>query len=654
MKDRTIFVFWRRCYELLAGVFWMIGALVTALYAYYGNFGFRFLFLASIPMFFIGGYRLIQANKLLSFKAKTISLPDLSVSIDQLIKWQTKDKTKSYQGHGFAWGQLHAQMLEDYYTREKKHFDPGSWYMSIRSMLGLVSKYNEAKDTTTIAQGVGKEAPIFLPVEDRFGHRGVGGSTGTGKGRVLTIDIVNSIARGEPGIIIDPKLDKVIVDAAYATLKKQGRESYFYYFNPNTPASSVRLDLLGSYGTLGQLATRIITIIPPGGDDTFKNFAWRAVNAIVHAISIMGEKVTLVKVREAIEQDMSYLVKRAGVYYLSNFDETRQISQAIDSQADTGKAADMVLSTYYAVLKDIHPNRDIESLFGIYSQDQKHYQKLIQNIIPQLTQLTQGDMRDLLSHDPDDGDQRPIISLKMVANTNGVLYINLSSLSDSELAASLGSLLLNDAINLTADRFYYSDQDSLMPLSVWIDEASEVLNASAVKMLNKSRAARVAITLAYQTTSDFQVRLGSLSASEQAFGNMNSKLQLRAVDASTKQYMSDQMGTTTISSINHTLSTQSTTMTSNDFTTGYNKTINTTKEPLVSLEAIGGLSNLSGFLVYDTSLVMKLRVPFIEVPEEDCFVKPTFGPSQFGLLPNFEALTSQATGSLSFQEGLNS
>jgi hypothetical protein len=242
----------------------------------------------------------------------------------------------------------------------------------------------------------------------------------------------------------------------------------------------------------------------------------------------------------------------------------------------------------------------------------------------------------------------------MVANTNGVLYINLSSLSDSELAASLGSLLLNDAINLTADRFYYSDQDSLMPLSVWIDEASEVLNASAVKMLNKSRAARVAITLAYQTTSDFQVRLGSLSASEQAFGNMNSKLQLRAVDASTKQYMSDQMGTTTISSINHTLSTQSTTMTSNDFTTGYNKTINTTKEPLVSLEAIGGLSNLSGFLVYDTSLVMKLRVPFIEVPEEDCFVKPTFGPSQFGLLPNFEALTSQATGSLSFQEGLNS
>lgn len=654
MKDRTIFVFWRRCYELIAGVFWLIGALVTALYAYYGNFGFRFLFLASIPMFFMAIYRLNQANNLLSFKAKTISLPDLSVSIDQLVKWQTKDKTRSYQGHGFAWGQLHAQMLEDYYTREKKHFYPGAWYMSIRSMLGLVSKYNEAKDTTTVAQGIGKEAPVFLPVEDRYGHRGIGGATGTGKGRVLTIDIVNAIVRGEAGIIIDPKLDEVIIDAAYATLKKQGREAYFYYFNPNEPSSSVRLDLLGSYSTLGQLATRIITIIPPGGDDTFKNFAWRAVNAIVHAITIMGQKVTLVKVREAIEQDMSHLVKQTGVYYLSNFDETRQISQTIDSQADTGKAADMVLATYYAALKETHPNADLESLFGIYSQDQKHYQKLIQNIIPQLTQLTQGDMRDLLSHDPDDGDQRPIVSLKMVAHTNGVLYINLSSLSDSELAASLGSLLLNDAINLTADRFYYGDTENLIPLSVWIDEASEVLNAAAVKMLNKSRSARVAITLAYQTTSDFQARLGSLSASEMAFGNMNSKLQLRAVDSSTKQYMSDQMGTTSISTISHTLSTQSTTMTSNDFTTGYGKNINTSKEPLVSLEAIGGLSNLSGFLVHDTSLVMKVRVPFITVPKEECFVKPTFGPSQFGLLPNFEALTSKATGSLSFQEGANS
>jgi conjugal transfer pilus assembly protein TraD len=654
MKDRTIYVFWRRCFELISSVFWLIGALVTALYAYYGNFGFRFLFLASIPMVFIGIYRLTQANSLLAFKAKTISLPDLSVSIDQLIKWQTKDKTKSYQGHGFSWGQQHAQNLEDYYSREKKHFHPGAFYMYIRRIFGLVSKYNEAKDTTTVAQGVGKESPIFLPIEDRFGHRGIGGATGTGKGRVLTIDIVNAIVRGEAGIIIDPKLDEIIVDAAYATLKKQGREAYFYYFNPNAPSSSVRLDLLGSHSNLSQLATRIVTIIPPGGDDAFKNFAWRAVNAIVHAITIMGEKVTLLKVRQAIEQDMSHLIKRTGVYYLSNYDETRQIAQTIDSQADTGKAADMVLSTYYAVLKESHPNPDLESLFGIYSQDQKHYQKLIQNIIPQLTQLTQGAMRDLLSHDPDDGDQRPIVSLRMVADTNGVLYINLSSLTDSELAASLGSLLLNDAINLTADRYYYGDQSTMVPLSVWIDESSEVINASAVKMLNKSRAARVSITLAYQTTSDFQVRLGSLSASEQAFGNMNSKLQLRAVDASTKQYMSDQMGTTTISSINHTLSTQSTTMTSNDFTTGYNKTINTTKEPLVSLEAIGGLSNLSGFLLHDTGLVMKLRVPFITVPKEECFVKPTFGPSQFGLLPSFESLTAEATGSLSFQEGGNS
>ena len=643
MKDRQIYVFWRWPYEMPASAVWFVSATCAALFGYFGNFGFRFLLLASIPMYMLSLIRFFQGASLLNFKSRLQSIPDLNMSLDKLIKLHKAYPGKTYIGHGFDWGQEQTQLYFDYRSRDDAVNHPGEIYMFFRRLLGLASKYQPDDKMHLHGIGYKEERPQYINVSERQQHSVYSGSTGTGKGRKATVDIVGALVRNEPCIIADPKSDDVTLDVIYATMKKFKREKYLYYFSPSHPSSSVRLDLLNSYGSLAQVATRIVNIMPPQKDETFKQFAWRAIFAIVQALTLMGEKLTLVKVRECVQQDMSYLVKRAGAYYFSKFEETQEIAKVVANQPVSSKAADLVVTTYYAQLESKYPSKEMESLFGIYGQDQRHYQKLIQSIIPVLTQLTSGVFRELLSPDPTADDPRPIISLKTVARTRGALYMNLASLSDPETGSSLGSFLLNDSINLVADRYYYKHEmlDDAV-LNYWIDEASDVINKSAISLLNKSRGSQCAVTLMLQSAvNDVAYRMGDKAAAEVALGNLNTKVQLRSVDVPTQEYMSAQCKDTTVKTMDFSLKTQSTTGQDLDYTTSYDKSLRHTESPKVPPDAFADLPNLHFFYIHGTGLVKKVRIPFISVPDSQKFQRPIYGETPFGLLPGFLELVGQ-------------
>ena len=348
---------------------------------------------------------------------------------------------------------------------------------------------------------------------------------------------------------------------------------------------------------------------------------------------------------------MSYLVKRAGAYYFAKFEETRDIAKAVYDQPASAKAAELVVETYYAKLEKKYPSKEMETLFGIYGQDQRHYQKLIQSIIPVLTQLTSGVFRELLSPDPTANDPRPIVSLKTIARTRGVLYMNLASLSDPETGASLGSFLLNDSINLVADRYYYKHEllDNTM-INYWIDEASDVMNKSAISLLNKSRGSQCAVTLMLQSAvNDVAYRMGDSAAAEVALGNLNTKVQLRSVDVPTQEYMSAQCKETTVKTMDYSLKTQSTTGQNLDYTTSYDKSLRHSVEPKVPPDAFADLPNLHFFYIHGTGLVKKMRIPFIHVPPAERFKLPTYGDTPFGLLPGFHEVVGQPKTGVIFE-----
>ena len=646
MKDRRIEVFWRKPYELQAALFWFIGAFVALLYGINGDFGFRFLLLVSIPLACMGVVRLVQANDLLRLKSRTIALPDLKVTIDDVIKMQRKYPDKVYVGHGFEWTQEEVQKAYDYSSRKKELFHPGEWYMSLCRFLGFTSKY--ATDSTYLHALSLHEKPLFMTEESRYSHRAISGASGSGKGTMVALDLIcamvrgtqkNKVGGGSACIMIDPKFDTRLLNLCYYVMKLIKREHHFFLFDPSHASSSCRLDLLSSYNNLAQVATRIVNIMPPSNDETFKKFAFRAVFAICQGITLMNKKITLVLVKHYIQQDLSFLIKDVGVHYFEQFTETRDIAAQIQGTTDLNKAADDVVANYYSLLHDQNPSKELLSLFGLYNQDQRHYQKLIQSIIPDLTLLTQSVYASLLSPSALDDDPRPIVTLDMIARGKAFLYISSTALMDSQVSTSLTTLLLNATAQLVGDRYFYPDESvEPAPLNIFIDEASEVVSYSTIQLLNKSRGSKTSVTLLYQGISDLRDRLNSQEGAEMILANTANKTMMRSIDETTMNYMSQQSGMTTVATMDYSLNTQSTTNQEIDFTTSYGKSLRHVEAPRISPTSIGDLPNLHFFMSYESSKIVKGRIPYLDVPPGEAFTMPKYGPTIFGDLPTFESL----------------
>lgn len=82
-------------------------------------------------------------------------------------------------------------------------------------------------------------------------------------------------------------------------------------------------------------------------------------------------------------------------------------------------------------------------------------------------------------------------------------------------------------------------------VSIFIDEASEVVNEALLQLLNKARGADFSITIATQTFSDLAKRCGSKDATMQLIGNCNTMYSLRVKDEETASVITSSLPNTT-------------------------------------------------------------------------------------------------------------
>lgn len=82
-------------------------------------------------------------------------------------------------------------------------------------------------------------------------------------------------------------------------------------------------------------------------------------------------------------------------------------------------------------------------------------------------------------------------------------------------------------------------------VSIFIDEASEVVNEALLQLLNKARGADFSITIATQTFSDLAKRCGSKDAAMQLIGNCNTMYSLKVKDEETASVITSSLPNTT-------------------------------------------------------------------------------------------------------------
>ena len=477
------------------------------------------------------------------------------------------------------------------------------------------------------------EADIEIPLDDIRGHVGIFGTTGAGKTRLFEIMVTQAIARGDTVFIVDPKGDKDLIERARAECARMGRPERFNLFNPAAPQSSICINPLANWTRPSEIASRVAALMESESTgDPFTGFSWRAINLIAQGLIEMGHKPTLVSLRRYIEGDPGDLLRRAMESWFARrapgweMNIQPYVSSAQNDAANQKFAkniinGDPILTGYVRYYRQDLNARGIEDdaisgLISLVEHNREHFGKMIAGLIPILNMLTSATLGPLLSPGPDEIDAGRVVtdSATLIRN-RAVTIFALDSLSDRTIGSAIGSMVLADLAAVAGER--YNAGDTKDRIWLFVDEASEVVNAPLVQILNKGRGAGFIAICAAQTMADYAARLGSENKARQVLGNMNSMIALRTVDAGTQRYIAESLESARLREVRRSMSgSTSSDKPVGEFSGGVTETLSDSEGDLFPQALLGMLPDFHYIARIAGGRVIKGRFTILERDEK--------------------------------------
>jgi hypothetical protein len=377
-------------------------------------------------------------------------------------------------------------------------------------------------------------------------------------------------------------------------------------------------DPLHSFNRATEVATRVAALIPSEtGNDPFKAFGQMALNHVVQGLIASAERPSLVSLRRYLEGGAEALVARVLEGYLdARIADWRQTAQPfLRGARDADGRARGLLRFYREAVRGRFPSTLVEGLMSLYEHERVHFAKMVSSLMPVLGMLTAAELGPLLSPDAaDPGDTRRLTHMGEVLARGQVAYLGLDSLSDGMVGSAIGSILLADLTAVAGDRYNYGV--GLRPVTVFVDEAAEVINDPFVQLLNKGRGARVRLVIATQTFADFAARTGSEAKARQVLGNVNNLTALRVLDGETQKYVAEALPTVRLKSLVR--SQGSSTHPGNPlvFTGSVDERLVEEEGALFPAQLLGQLPNLHYLALLSGSRVVKGHLPILGVPQQ--------------------------------------
>ena len=601
------------------------------------------------------------------------------------------DVRSVFLGYGFRWQTRHIQRAIEIIKNDTEDMgidragDPSGGFCDPS---GSQVSYGQ-----TWIHGLEPRAmPIWQPLEHIKGHTLIGGTTGAGKTSLFNLLVCQAVYRGECVIIIDPKGDRDLQENARRACAVMGDAGRFANFDLAHPSESVRINPLANFDDPSELASRISVLIP-GEDSAFKAFAWQVVQALSEGLVLAGETPTLTNLYGLVQGGSTSLVIRAIRGYAAKSDpgyaqhrtetipvkagrivlnlsaaqiendekisigknktlkkesdieslmsnisimEERE-SEGVQDVSGSGLPEEIVAAYWVAYFREFmrerHSNSAIWGLIGLFEHDKEHLQKMITNLIPTLSSLTSGQTAALLTPDGAAGDPRPILDLQRITHSGQVTYVGLNCLANPVVGQAVGSIMLADLANVAGSRYNARQQERDVPINLFVDECSEVANASFVQLLNKARGSGFRITAATQTISDFEQKLGSRAAMGQLLGNFNNVLCMRMKDADSMKYMQDLIVKTRVKTVMRTQGTSTASSHPMMASSSIGERLVEEEHSMVPYELLAMLPNFEFFALVSGGAILKCRFPMLS--ERRLTVDEGKGRDYEGLLGRF-------------------
>ncbi|WP_243211215.1 conjugative transfer system coupling protein TraD (plasmid) [Klebsiella pneumoniae] len=609
---------WRPNYEAFEVAGWSAGiASALAVNAYFD--------MPSLPCYMAvtvqaayGIRALPEAYYVYKHKRRLAKKPDvLIMRIEEIIDAMIKYPDSYIFGKGFQWGQKEGQSAFELLKRD-------------------LSKLAAKTDDNFMGLGwihqVGSDSDYVRTVEDLLSlHTLITGTTGSGKTTYYKLIILQAALKGQPLIMVDPKNDEGLAKWMEMCLSFVGRAHKLNYFSLAHPEKSVRISPITNFTRSGEVANRIISVIQRSDStsDPFISFATMSLTSILEMMKMCEIKPTLKSLKTqlgsnitALAELVTHAITKVGreVMPESWFDSMLAARKSRLKSVDAVSIAKICSELY---MSDIRQNKafpDIEAGIDTLSHNREHFQKMILNVMPILSQLTTGFMGDLLSPDTFDPDQleddRPIANIREIISTNGMLYLGLDALADGDTASAVGSIFLSDITSVASEIYNFMQPrgEDVANVMILVDEAAEVVNDQVIKMLNKSRGAGFCMFIASQGTSDFEARLGSEAKMEQIIVNTNHFTALRTPSPKAQKAIMERVPLTKFKYImrGHGSSAGAD---PEQITGSVGERLMEEESELFPAPLLGWLPNLEFFALNQAKVIVKGKVPILSKPK---------------------------------------
>ena len=416
-------------------------------------------------------------------------------------------------GRAFQWSNEHTQELEDYLHKTSKPLPMGS-----DARLGYPALH---------AVGIGKEQPLVLPWGDLNGHMLFGGTTRSGKTRGLEVVLAEAIRGPGTVIVIDPKGDTELFIRAASQARAMGRG--FAFFSPAFPEESATFNPFSTCDTPTELAARVQALMPGGGamgkDPFFTEYPLAIIERLGEAQKAVGERWTIegLSAVTTLVQPLEDLIARYLHEVVFERDDPRpSLEDLIKEYQESGK-------------------RDLlaDALLDDHDKPREYFQKVTSNLTPAFRGVTGRRMGRLLSSaDPD-------LSWDGIVKDRTVVYFSMNSLMFGEVANRIGRVILQDLIGFLGRRYAYDDPATMSPITILVDEFSNIAYPGFIDALNKGGGAKAQFVLAMQSLADPEATM-QRDGTQRVLDNLNTKVWFRLADDVTAKLATDALGFTSV------------------------------------------------------------------------------------------------------------
>jgi len=355
---------------------------------------------------------------------------------------------------------------------------------------------------------------IFYEEQNRSGHMLGLGTTRVGKTRSIEATVHQDIMRGYSTTIIDPKGDWELWARIYDSAKRAGRLKDIFFVSPFYPHLSNKMNIMSSFSLDDELINHIVAGIPIGGDPFYYNVAYEVSSALVRAKLLL---------RNGVPTELRKPLTMREIAHSASYKGLEELALAVEA---VGGIDD-------DIRKDV-----LISLNQILESPQDNYSKIAKSLKTTLSQLTQGNIGKIVGSEHNNA-----FIDRIERGGSAILYVQTGSLLTRQSSATLARVIVS-SIQALAGRLYAQDKKLKTPLTLYIDEFSNVVYMGIEDLFNKAGGANIWVHAYTQNFADIIAEVGQDRA-EKIGGNMNAKMCMRLAQTKSSFGVSEMGGTIT-------------------------------------------------------------------------------------------------------------